>query len=321
MAIALFVNPRSRANRKDPELSGRLRGALGDAGRLIAPGSLEELRAEAHALHADRPGVVAVHGGDGSLHKVLSALVDAWGGEPLPPIATLCGGTMNVVASSLGLRAPPDAFLRALGAADRAGRAPTCLRRRCLRVGGRHGFVFGNGLVSNFLDEYYAPRGYGPARAVVLLVRCVLSGLWRGRLARKLFRSFGGLVTVDGTALERRVWTALCAATVREVGLGMKFNHRADDDPERMGFLGIFAGPLALALDVVAVRTGRGISPRHALSAVATSVDIQPDDGAPWGYTVDGDLYRHEGPLSITLGPAVDLVRPDLDGAPAARAS
>jgi len=102
---------------------------------------------------------VAVHGGDGTLHKVVTALGEAFGEEPLPPIALLPGGTMNVVATSLGLRAEPLAFVRALVADARAGHAPEVVTRRCMRVGDQLGFVFGNGLASNFLGEYYAEPG------------------------------------------------------------------------------------------------------------------------------------------------------------------
>src|SRR4029079_16837154 len=86
------------------------------------------------------------------------------------------------------------------------------------------------------------------------------------------------------------------AATVREVGMGFKLNHRADDDPERFGVLAIHAPPLALVADLVAVHAGRGIAASRAYSAVASTLDIGPlptqAPNAEMSYTIDGDVSR-----------------------------
>src|SRR5436190_10524958 len=169
MVVAL-VNPRSRANRRNPGLAGEFAAVLGDVGRVIALASLDDLSARAASLRDEPPSVIAVHGGDGTLHKIVSALGAAFGEQPLPPIAVLTGGTMNVVATSLGLREDPKVFLRTLAEDARAGRPPEVVQRRCLRIGDQLGFVFGNGLASNFLGEYYGGAAYGPGRAAWLLL-------------------------------------------------------------------------------------------------------------------------------------------------------
>jgi diacylglycerol kinase (ATP) len=307
--LALFLNPRSRANKRDPALATRLGEIVKAEGRVLAPASLEDLGAEAKALVRSPPSAIAVHGGDGTLHQVLTALVRAWDGRPLPPLALLGGGTMNVVAASLGIRTSAPAYLQSLVAATRAGRPPATVRRRCLQVGDRFGFVFGNGFVANFLSEYYAARRPGPVRVVWLLTRLFFSVLLRGPFARRVVTRFRGRVMVDGATLPYASLSALSAATVREVGMGFKLNHRADDDPERFAVLAIHAGPLALFPDVIAVRTGRGVSPSRAYSAVASSLDIEPADPET-AYTIDGDMYRTAGPLRIAVGPAVDIVDP-----------
>ena len=115
--------------------------------------------------------MIAVHGGDGTLHKTVTALVRAFGDTPLPPVAALCGGTMNVVASSLDIRERPHAFVQQLAEDARVDRAPDTIRRRCIQVDGQYGFIFGNGLMANFLNEYYGPGGYGPWRAIWLMLR------------------------------------------------------------------------------------------------------------------------------------------------------
>jgi diacylglycerol kinase family enzyme len=310
--IAVFVNPRSRENRRNPGLARELAGVVGDAGRVIAPMSLDELAATAVTMRAMPPDVIAVHGGDGTLHKIVTALGNAFGDAPLPPLALLRGGTMNVVAASLGITSKPAPFLRMLADTARAGLPLDLVPRRCMRIGQHLGFVFGNGLAANFLAEYYADDAYGPKRAAWMLARTFGSALVRGPFVRKIFKRFEGEVRVDGELLPRTRFVGVNAATVREVGLGFKLNHRADDDPERFGVLAIHAPPLVLIADLAAVHGGRGIAPSRAFSAVASTMEITPAGaGVEMSYTIDGDLYRSsERVLRLSVGPRILFVRP-----------
>lgn len=308
--IAVFVNPRSGACRRDPGLPARFAQLVEPAGRVITPGTFEELDQAAAALAAEPPAVLAVHGGDGTLHRVLTALLRAWGERPLPPLAILSGGTMNVVANSLGIDMPADRLLvrLAAGVAHSGPEALPVFFRRCLLIGDRFGFVFGNGFVADFLTEYYNQDGFGRARAVEMLSRLLPSTLFGGELAARVFRGFTGRVVVDGQELPYRRLSAISAGTVKEVGLRFKLNHRADDDPERFSVLAIHAGALALLTDVAAVYAGRGISEKHAFSALAKRLEIASDyDDMP--YTIDGDLYRAKT-LTVAIGPQLRIVDP-----------
>jgi diacylglycerol kinase (ATP) len=309
VAVAVFVNPGSRANRRDPGCAERLARILGDRGRVAAPSTLELLAEEARRTAALSPSVIGIHGGDGTLHRTLCALIAAYQQRALPPVAILTGGTMNVVASSLGVRAKPEELLAQLAAGDRQGTPPDTLSRRCLRVGNDYGFIFGNGLLSNFLEEYYARGSYGASRAVWILFRILLSLVTTRRYARRVFRRFRGKVHVDGSQLARTRLLGIGAATVTEVGFRFKLHHRADDDPDRMGGLAIHGGPLSLLLDVLDVRLGRGLSPKRAESFVATKILIEPE-AAETTYTLDGDLYVARGPFTVELGPTLEIVKP-----------
>ena len=309
MVVAVFVNPGSRANRRDPGCAERFAKILGESGRVVAPPDLERLAEEARAIAALAPSVIGIHGGDGTLHRTLSALIAAYRPRPLPPVAILPGGTMNVVASSLGLRARPEALLAELAEADRQGTAAPTLHRRCLRVGDDYGFIFGNGLLANFLEEYYARGSYGASRAVWIIFRILVSLITTGRYARRVFRRFRGHVQIDGNPLARTRLTGIGAATVTEVGFRFKLHHRADDDPDRMGGLAIHGGPLSLLLDVLDVRLGRGLSPKRADSFVATRMVIEPV-AAESTYTLDGDLYVAHGPFAVEVGPVLEIVKP-----------
>ena len=261
-------------------------------------------------LRQAAPAVIAIHGGDGTLHRTVTALDRAFGADPMPPIAILCGGTMNVVATSL--RHPRAA----VGLPDRDRRGDAAPASRSRRSGAAAcasaselGFLFGSGLPANFLAEYYGPGGYGPARAAWLLVRAFFSALWQGPFVRKLFKRFEGSVRVDGALLEQTAFVGLLAGTVREVGLGFKLVHRADDDPERFGVLAMHSAVAVAGPRRVAVQRGRGISTKRAFSAVASQMDVHSTNGS-MAYTIDGDLYRTQEPVAISLGPPIVFLKP-----------
>jgi diacylglycerol kinase family enzyme len=307
--VVVFVNPGSRANRKDPGCANRFAQILGDKGRVVAPPSLERLAQEARRVAAEAPDLIAIHGGDGTLHRTLSALLGAYGDRRLPPVAILPGGTMNVVASSLGIRVKAESLLAELVENQCTGALPATMRRHLLRVGNDYGFIFGNGLMTNFLEEYYARGRYGAGRVLWIFFRLLLSLVSTHRYARRLFRSFRGRVRIDGQDLGRVSFTGIGAATVSEIGFRLKLNHRADDDPERMGALAIHGSPMSLLIDLLAVRLGRGLSPKRATSFVASKVDIAPE-AAESRYTLDGDLYWGQGAVVVEVGPALEIVRP-----------
>ena len=53
--IAVIVNPRSRANRRNPRIAAEFQAIVGDRGRVLAPKSLEELDAMAAELRQSPP--------------------------------------------------------------------------------------------------------------------------------------------------------------------------------------------------------------------------------------------------------------------------
>lgn len=311
MGIALFINPRSRANRLNPGGIHALARAMGETGQVFSPPSLDAVAEVAQTLAKDPPSVIAIHGGDGTVHSVLTRLIPAFGNTPLPPLALLTGGTMNVVPRSLGLAAPPVAFMEHLANCERTGVAPQTVTRRCLQVGQQYGFVFGNGIVAGFLDEYYSTGSYGPSRAVWIGMRALSSKLAGGDYGRHTLAPFEGDVEIDGQPYPGVAFTAVSAATVREVGLGFKLHNRADEDPDRFNVVIVKGNPLALLTDLVSIRLGQGISPDRADSRLATWVRLFPAQAdVDMPYTIDGDMYRTAVPLDLRIGPPIALARP-----------
>jgi diacylglycerol kinase family enzyme len=311
VGIALFINPRSRANRRHPERVHELAKAVGRAGgRVISTPSLDALHKEAILVAQEPPQAIAIHGGDGTVHAVISALIPAFGKRPLPPLALLTGGTMNVVPRSLALDFAPNKFLDDLSDRIINGLPLEIVNRHCLRIGDRYGFVFGNGFVAGFLHEYYgAGNAYGPGRALWIGLRTVLSDVVGGEYAERTLRPFRGSVKVDDQILPHELYTAITAGTVAEVGLGMKLIHRADEDIDKFNCVVIHAPAIELLADLAPVRQGKGLSPSRADSYLCKTLTMAPS-GGDMPYTIDGDMYVARAPLEIRLGPQLGLLKP-----------
>src|SRR5205807_5959871 len=85
--IAIIANPNARRNREWPLAAEQLRKAAPGATLLETRGQ-KELAEAARALAAQKPRVVAIAGGDGTVTHTVTALAAAMDGH-LPPLALL----------------------------------------------------------------------------------------------------------------------------------------------------------------------------------------------------------------------------------------
>lgn len=164
--LGLIHNPQAgRAHRWLDRV--RLSRVLPESGRIVTtrhesevPAALERL------LMEEQVNVIAIHGGDGTIHTTLNALwqvLDALQKPneaplPLPSLIFLNGGTMNMTARAMGLRGGVSA---ALGKFKRATQllhygdlstVPLSVLR--IQEGNkiRRGLIFGSELVYNAID-------------------------------------------------------------------------------------------------------------------------------------------------------------------------
>ena len=212
--LVVVTNPRSRLNRKHPQLASSLAACLGAAGAVVTPPSLEAL--DEVAPHLAEAEVLGIHGGDGTLHRVLTAMHRA--SLPVPPVLLLRGGTMNIVADSLGNRWDAE---QALAHVVAGGPTREEVRHRLVVDLGDDevvGFLAGGGIISRFLELYYERDAPTPMDAAALLARGAASALVGGRTARRLTRPYTGSLTLDGVPWEGRRWLAVAIGTVEQWG-------------------------------------------------------------------------------------------------------
>ena len=311
-AIGIVSNPRSRRNRSHPGTARRLAELLGDEGELVEASTLEELDRGLERLRAARVEVLAVNGGDGTGHVVLTAAARAWAPAPLPKLLLLRGGAMNTVAHGHGIHGGPERILREVLAARRDGVPLRTVERDLLRVepdGGpaRFGFIFGTGVVVTFLERYYRSVRPSPLTAAALLVRGFGSALVGGAFAASLTRRERLRVVSDGEEWPDDSFLAVVAGATPDIGFGFRVFGRCGEQPGFFHAVGVTGTPLQIALALPRIRAGKPWRRRIALDEVARELVVE---GVEPRFTVDGDLYQARRTIRVSTGPGVEVILP-----------
>lgn len=299
MKVAVFASPKSGTNRRHP---GRLR-ALEDTARahgaeLFATSTLTELDAAIASLTASPPDVLAINGGDGTVHRVLTSALQVL--DPLPTLAILPGGTMDIAARSTGWLGRGHHGLARL---MQGGLATT--ERSLLVADGRWaGFLFGNGLIARFLEVYEEVEDPTAARAAQILARGAASAAVNGPFVKRLTRRWEGEVELDGEVLPNRDWLAVAAGTVEQIGLGFRpFRHAAAG---RMHAVALGSPVARFALELPRVYRRQPLKQAGNVERTATRLVLRSEEEA--SFMLDGDFHRGGKELVVELGPTVSLL-------------
>src|SRR4051794_22412748 len=284
--IAIIANPNARRNREWPLAAEQLRKAAPGATILETRGP-EELAGVAKAVAADRPRVLAIAGGDGTVTHTVTALANTLGND-LPPLALLGGGAYDSLAP-LGGSGDAEDRLRRLSEAVRTGADLEMEERDSLLVENRCGFRFGVGLPVRFIEEIYANGGVGPWTSSRLLARAFWSSLSAGPFARKLYAPMDLRVRFDDEEWPRVPIYRLVCSSVAGAGLGLRPFRRATEHPGASQALGLTAGPRQFALELPRILFGLQVRRDRLIEGVGERLELS--GRAPLGWLLDGEIY------------------------------
>jgi len=309
--IGIVTNPNSRRNRRNPEQFRRLGYILGsEHDRHELTKHPDDIREVAQRFLEKGVEVLALNGGDGTNHVTLTTFIEVYGDTPLPKIAFLRGGTMNTISNSVGVRGTPGKILLNISEKYHLGHPFEITERDIIRVEfGEHcyyGFIFGNGIIYNFLDAYYATSNPGPPMAAKLLARAVGSAMVGGSFAKRLGRPFRARVRADGRSWEAEEFTAVMAASIEQIGLGFRPFNRCREQPGKFNVIGITCSALGVASELPRIRLGQLIAAQKARSEIASEVVFEPDETLH--FTIDGDLHHSDGPVKLSTGPRMQII-------------
>lgn len=305
MKIGVIFNPYARKNYKDPMNFEKMKYIVGDRGMVEMSQHLDEIIPIGKRFKENNVEVIAISGGDGTMMNTISRLLKVY--DKLPPVLILRGGTMNMLADSVGLKFNQLDALRRFLSSD-----PEKLRyeeRDTMTTGEYYGFIFGIGLVPNFLAAYYEGPRTGAVKAVEIILKGITSGLFNGEFAKKLLQPLEAEVFVDGKRVPFTIITAILTQTIENLSLGFKPMYRA---LEKKGTFHTYVAGLKLPqiiLRIPKLFTGSPVKHRLVYDALARELLIKSD--SRFKYTMDGDLFEAERELKITVGPTIRFVIPE----------
>jgi diacylglycerol kinase family enzyme len=302
-AVTIIANPNAHRNKNWPLASQALRKAAPGA-ELFETRTERELHAAAERIAKERPRVVAIAGGDGTVTHTVTALTEALG-DQLPPLALLGGGAYDSLAP-LGGRGAAEDRLKRISEAVATGSPIKTTERDTVRLLGRCGFRFGVGLPVRFIEEIYKSGKAGWWTSQRVLFKAVGSALVHGKFARHLFEAVDLRVSVDGEEWPRVPIYGLVGSSVAEAGLGLRPFRRATEQPGAFQVLGLTAGPRSLAFELPWLLSGRPARRDRLIDAIAENVELSAPRA--FGYFLDGEVDTAPGKLSVRLGPRVTLV-------------
>lgn len=309
--IGIITNPHSRRNRRYPERMRRLGYMLGQNDTYELTNRIEDVEQVAQRFKDNGVEILALNGGDGTNHVTLTTFIKVYGDDPLPKIALLRGGTMNTVSNGVGISGTPPRLLANLVEKYYTGQPFETVERDTLSVsdetGTRYGFIFGNGIVSNFLEEYYRSPDPSPLSAAALLTRAVATLPTGGDLIKQLFRPFTASIELDGETWQTRDYVSVLSATVDQIGLGFRPFIRSQERDGAFHLLAVTAGALDVALQLPRIRLGLPVDEDKIRSAVSSRAIFRSEE--PITYTIDGDMHTaHSGEVVLQTGPRVEII-------------
>ncbi len=318
--IAVISNP--NAGKGTPRAGlGRVIGSILTTPRWhYDTATLAELDSAVSNITRRRPEIVAIVGGDGTIHRTLTNLLrehEHIPAEELPHILIVPTGTMNIVASSLGLtRSSAIDFAKKVAAKLQSQEDDAYLNiahANIIRVGDEFGFMYGSGLPVNFLEEYYkGGESLGPNRAL----KVIFSTLWDELKSLLLFRKSRNILTrpvyakvsfpegFNPPVAPFMTHTGIMAASVDEVGFGARGMPLAMSKPNHFMFRSTHLKFWGLAANVGSLWAGLPLV--STFDAMVAGLRIEYEE--PTATMIDGDLKPRSRYSVMECGPLIRFV-------------
>ena len=258
--VGIIVNPHAKKNQKMKNKIVELyKGIGGSYVDLRVTNNLDEVLTVSKDFKKQGITYLGICGGDGTLHHVLSSFIQVYKPNDIPPVVILKAGTMNNVSKSINLNGRGSQVLTRLIRALNDGRDIKIIKRDTIKIENKYCFLFGLGLASNFLCEYYKGGNTGPLKATKVLVRGVWGGLF-GQEAGGLFERLNTRTIIDGKELWFNDFFGILAGTVKDIGISFKPLSCAYKKDGTFHLIASGMKPLDLVFKLNKFRTGKALN-------------------------------------------------------------
>jgi diacylglycerol kinase family enzyme len=307
--IGIITNPHSKLNKRNPQIINRLRSLTGSHCDLHITESLAHLDHVAQGLYRKPLEVLAICGGDGTISRTITALIKSFGSkQPLPKLAILKGGTINLVASQLQQKNSFRGNVNRLIQLSNKQNPCHAKSIKTIEIDGNFGFLYADGSHVSLLEEFYRNKT-GLVGASWIALKLVGSFLTRGPYIDRLITP----KTIQITAPTQSKTIELeslgnLVGTISKLPLGFPLMPFARENPELFQFTSITSPQekLLWQLPSIMLKHKKGSSlGKHTLTTNEMSISTSD----PFSYTIDGEIYQSNGRVDIKTGPSLDFVR------------
>ncbi len=305
--IGIITNPHSKLNKRNPRRQQLLGYIAGERGHVEITNSLEDLKRVAETFHKRKIAILAINGGDGTISRTLTAFIETYGQDKLPMVALLRGGTINVLASNLGIKGSPEKILFRLMEEQSTSNFGQCIKLRSIEVEGNYGFLFANGTSVRFLEAFYKNKT-NSLGSFFMLCRLAFSRFIGKSFYNSIVRTEPVSLTADDGKTVNHESTSVLCATIEKMPLGPPIffgNRQKNDGFDCISFLMKAKDAWWRAPFEVIFNAAKQSSAKLMLHC--QKLKLKTKEPSP--YTLDGEIYYpKENNLQINLGPEIEFV-------------
>lgn len=304
--IGIIANPHSKLNKRNPERPKLLSYIAGERGQLEITQNLEQLKDVATDFKKKNIDILAINGGDGTISQTLSAFIKIYETQPLPQIAVLGGGTMNMLAKNLNISGSPQEILTRLIQVYSSQVPVNEKTIPSLKVEENYGFLFASGTSAHFLREFYKNKT-GALGAISLVLKLSFSILSKGDLHKNIVQSEQVSIESPGSGPLAHQSLSVLASTVVKVPLGLPYFTQLRHSDHKIQYSSVTMSTSEIAYKLPRLIFNRG-NPKFELTATCNHFSFQSQSKI--FYTIDGELYQSDSNnLKISLGPEIRFIQ------------
>ena len=303
--IGVVLNPHSKRYRKNPEKLKRMGFIVGERGTCAETQDLQDIRRVAEEFKRKEIDILALSGGDGTNHVTLTNFIQVYGDQPLPKIAFLRGGTLNTIAYACGVSGSSEKVLANLLYKYHEDEEFKTTDVDIMNINGKYGFIWGCGVIYNFMEAYYKHGIPSPSWAAYTLSKSIGSALINGPFACKMFEKMDGEVLVDGKKWPFQNYSAIFAGSIEYLGLGFRVFYLAKE-ARKFHAVGFSLAPRSVLPYVPSMFLGRPSGCPHLVETAGSEMIIRLAE--PKAYTIDGDMHSAVSEFKICTGPRLSVI-------------
>ena len=302
--IGIIANPHSKLNKRSPQTLSLMAEAIGQKGIFTVTHDLDHLDETLKNYKAQEIAILGINGGDGTISQIITRMIGIYGSQPLPILAVLRGGTMNLIAAQLSIDNTPVENIKKLVALVATEKTLSIQRLSTLKINEIYGFLYADQSSTAILEEFYRKKS-GHLGAVWLATRITSSFLLKGTLIQSVVKSHALKAHFKPVGYLDRMVLGCFAGTITKFPLGFPFLPLARRYPNHFQVTAVTCKANALLWNLPMIllvqKEGRSIG-KESFCVSEARLDY---DGEAH-FTVDGEIYQApEGEILIEAGPSL----------------